>query len=185
MVIIIFTLFSNETNFPLIFPHSFESTALRLITSIGSAEFQSQFSRYLNDKSPGSVASNESEELNRVLILTLARSMHVHGGGDELAGWCKDFLSNIMQHTPHSWPVQTLACFPPALNEYFTQNNHPAENKHQLKKSVEEEYRNWTSMSNENDIIAHFIRPNTNPLFLCLLFKIIWETESISPVAYK
>jgi len=31
---------------------SFESTALRLITSIGSAEFQPQFSRYFNDKSP-------------------------------------------------------------------------------------------------------------------------------------
>ncbi|KAH8305992.1 hypothetical protein KR018_009354 [Drosophila ironensis] len=163
----------------------FESTALRLITSIGSAEFQPQFSRYFNDKSPGAVASNESEELNRVLILTLARSMHVHGGGEEMQGWCKDFLSNIMQHTPHSWPMQSLACFPPALNEYFTQNNQPAENKQQLKKLVEEEYRTWTSMTNENDIIAHFLRPTTNPLFLCLLFKIIWETENISPVAYK
>jgi len=164
---------------------SFESTALRLITSIGSAEFQPQFSRYFNDKSPGAVASNESEELNRVLILTLARSMHVHGGGDEMQGWCKDFLSNIMQHTPHSWPMQSLACFPSALNEYFTQNNQPPENKQQLKKAVEEEYRTWTSMTNENDIIAHFLRPTTNPLFLCLLFKIIWETENISPVAYK
>lgn len=168
--------------FPL---YSFESTALRLITSIGSAEFQPQFSRYFNDKSPGAVASNESEELNRVLILTLARSMHVHGGGDEMQGWCKDFLSNIIQHTPHSWPMHSLACFPPALNEYFTQNNQPPENKQQLKKAVEEEYRTWTSMTNENDIIAHFLRPTTNPLFLCLLFKIIWETENISPVAYK
>jgi len=81
--------------------------------------------------------------------------------------------------------MQSLACFPSALNEYFTQNNQPPENKQQLKKAVEEEYRTWTSMTNENDIIAHFLRPTTNPLFLCLLFKIIWETENISPVAYK
>lgn len=90
-----------------------------------------------------------------------------------------------MQNTPHSWASHSLICFPPALSEFFTQNSHPSENKQLLKKSVEEEYRNWTSMSNENDIIAHFIRPNNNSLFLCLLFKMIWETEKISPVAYK
>lgn len=90
-----------------------------------------------------------------------------------------------MQNTPHSWASHSLACFPPALNDFFVQNNHPVENKQLLKKSVEEEYRNWTSMSNDNDIMNHFIRPSTNPLFLCLLFKMIWETENVSQVAYK
>lgn len=105
--------------------------------------------------------------------------------GNDLQAWCKDLLTNIMQNTPHSWATHSLACFPSALNEFFTQNNTPIENKQLLKKSVDEEYRNWTSMSNENDIIAHFIRPNTTPLFLCLLFKMIWETDTISAVAYK
>ncbi|XP_053964046.1 mediator of RNA polymerase II transcription subunit 23 [Anastrepha ludens] len=163
----------------------FESTALRLITGLGSVEMQPQMSRYFSEKPPGSVASSESEELNRVLILTLARSMHMTGLGDELQPWCKELLSIIMQNTPHSWASHSLACFPPALNEFFVQNNHPLENKQLLKKSVEEEYRNWTSMSNDNDIMNHFIRPSTNPLFLCLLFKMIWETENVSPVAYK
>lgn len=50
---------------------------------------------------------------------------------------------------------------------------------------MEEEYRNWTSMTNDNDIIAHFSVPGTPPLFLCLLWKMILETDRISPIAYK
>lgn len=162
-----------------------ESTALRLITGLGSAEVQPQLSRFLSE--PKTLVSAESEELNRALVLTLARSMHVTGTGSEaLSGtWCKDLLNTIYQNTPHSWANHTLQCFPPVLNEFFQQNNAPRENKQQLKKAVEEEYRNWSSMNNENDIIAHFSVPGTSPLFLCLLWKMILETEKISPIAYK
>uniref|UniRef100_A0A1B0C838 Mediator of RNA polymerase II transcription subunit 23 n=2 Tax=Lutzomyia longipalpis TaxID=7200 RepID=A0A1B0C838_LUTLO len=135
---------------------------------------------------PASVVSAESEELNRVLILTIARSMHITGiGNDPSSTWCRELLTGIMQNTPHSWASHTLNCFPPVLNEFFTQNTTPKENKQMLKKAVEEDYRNWTSMSNENDIIAHFSAAATPPLFLCLLFKMIYETDGISPVAYK
>ncbi|XP_066992222.1 mediator of RNA polymerase II transcription subunit 23 isoform X2 [Anabrus simplex] len=162
-----------------------ESTALRLITGLGSAEVQPQLSRFLSE--PKTLVSAESEELNRALVLTLARSMHVTGTGSEtLSGtWCKDLLNTIMQNTPHSWANHTLQCFPPVLNEFFQQNNVSRENKPQLKKAVEEEYRNWTSMNNENDIIAHFSVPGTSPLFLCLLWKMILETDRISTIAYK
>ena len=40
-------------------------------------------------------------------------------------------------------------------------------------------------MNNENDIIAHFSVPGTPPLFLCLLWKMIHETDRIGPIAYK
>ncbi|KAJ4431363.1 Mediator of RNA polymerase II transcription subunit 23 [Periplaneta americana] len=162
-----------------------ESTALRLITGLGSAEVQPQLSRFLSE--PKTLVSAESEELNRALVLTLARSMHVTGTGSEtLSGtWCKELLNTIMQNTPHSWANHTLQCFPPVLNEFFQQNTVPIENKQQLKKAVEEEYRNWASMNNENDIIAHFSVPGTPPLFLCLLWKMILETDRISPIAYK
>lgn len=165
-----------------------ESTALRLITGLGSAEVQPQLSRYYTEpKLPGSAVSLESEELNRALILTIARSMHITGTGndDQSTAWCKDLLTSIMQNTPHSWAPHTLTCFPTILNSFFAQNSTPKENKQQLKKSVEEEYRNWSSMSNENDIIAHFSVAGTPPLFLCLLFKMILETDAISAVAYK
>ncbi|KAJ9591915.1 hypothetical protein L9F63_001517, partial [Diploptera punctata] len=162
-----------------------ESTALRLITGLGSAEVQPQLSRFLSE--PKTLVSAESEELNRALVLTLARSMHVTGTGSEtLSGtWCKDLLNTIMQNTPHSWANHTLQCFPPVLNEFFQQNTVPLENKQQLKKAVDEEYRNWLSMNNENDIIAHFSVPGTPPLFLCLLWKMILDTDRITPIAYK
>lgn len=162
-----------------------ESTALRMITGLGSAEVQPQLSRFLSE--PKTLVSSESEELNRVLVLTLARSMHVtNTGADSLSGtWCKELLNTIMQNTPHSWTNNTLQCFPPVLSEFFQQNSVPRENKQQIKKAVEEEYRNWASMSNENDIIAHFSVPGTPPLFLCLLWKMILETDRISPIAYK
>lgn len=162
-----------------------ESTALRLITGLGSAEVQPQLSRFLSE--PKTLVSAESEELNRALVLTLARSMHVTGtGADSLSGtWCKELLNTIMQNTPHSWANHTLQCFPPVLSEFFQQNSVAKENKQQIKKAVEEEYRNWASMNNENDIIAHFSVPGTPPLFLCLLWKMILETDRISPIAYK
>lgn len=40
-------------------------------------------------------------------------------------------------------------------------------------------------MTNENDIIAHFSVPTAHPLFLCLLWKMILETDRINPIAYK
>ncbi|XP_063241500.1 mediator of RNA polymerase II transcription subunit 23 [Bacillus rossius redtenbacheri] len=162
-----------------------ESTALRLITGLGSAEVQPQLSRFLSE--PKTLVSAESEELNRALVLTLARSMHVTGTGSEtLSGtWCRDLLNTVMQNTPHSWANHTLQCFSPVLNEFFQQNSVPKENKQQLKKAVEEEFRNWASMNNENDIITHFSVPGTPPLFLCLVWKMILETDRISPIAYK
>ncbi|EAT33704.1 AAEL014021-PA [Aedes aegypti] len=168
-----------------------ESTALRLITGLGSVEVQAQMSRYVTEqKAPGNIVSAESEELNRALILTLARSMQITGTGNDPQSttWCKELLNSIMQNTPHTWSQHTLQCFPPVLNDLVVQHNVPKENKQLLKKSVDEEYRNWTSMSNENDIIGHFGTagtPGTPPLFLCLLFKMIVETDTISPVAYK
>lgn len=56
---------------------SVESTALRLITGLGSGEVQPQFCKFLSE--PKTLISAESEELNRALVLTLARSMHVTG----------------------------------------------------------------------------------------------------------
>ncbi|KAM9339503.1 mediator of RNA polymerase II transcription subunit 23 isoform 7-T7 [Symphorus nematophorus] len=94
-----------------------ESTALRLITALGSSEVQPQFTRFLND--PKTVLSAESEELNRALILTLARATHVTDfftGSDSIHGtWCKDILQTIMNFTPHNWASHTLSCFPAPL----------------------------------------------------------------------
>ncbi|XP_068610263.1 mediator of RNA polymerase II transcription subunit 23 [Brachionichthys hirsutus] len=164
-----------------------ESTALRLITALGSSEVQPQFTRFLND--PKTVLSAESEELNRALILTLARATHVTDfftGSDSIHGtWCKDILQTIMNFTPHNWASHTLSCFPAPLQAFFKQNNVPHEPRFNLKKNVEEEYRKWKSMANENDIITHFSMQGSPPLFLCLLWKMLLETDHINQMGFR
>nr|XP_020042455.1 mediator of RNA polymerase II transcription subunit 23 isoform X3 [Castor canadensis] len=164
-----------------------ESTALRLITALGSSEVQPQFTRFLSD--PKTVLSAESEELNRALILTLARATHVTDfftGSDSIQGtWCKDILQTIMNFTPHNWASHTLSCFPAPLQAFFKQNNVPQESRFNLKKNVEEEYRKWKSMTNENDIITQFSVQGFPPLFLCLLWKMLLETDHISQIGYR
>ena len=58
---------------------SVESTALRLIMGLGSWEVQPQLSRVFTEPKSLSLLSSESEELNRTLVLTLARAMQVTG----------------------------------------------------------------------------------------------------------
>ena len=95
-------------------------------------------------------------------------------------------MTFIMHNTPHTWPTHTLHCFPPVLVEILNETTVVKENIAQLKKSVEEEWRSWGTMTNENDIIQHFSsNQGSNNLFLCLLWKMILETDNITPIAYK
>lgn len=102
------------------------------------------------------------------------------GGGN--MGYLMDLLQVVMKNTPHNWTSVTKQCFPKVLQEFYTNHNIPSEDKQQLKNSIEEEYRNWQSMTNENDIITYF---SQTPNFLCVLFKLISDTGEPSPVAYK
>lgn len=61
--------------------------------------------------------------------------------------WCKEILTMVMQNTPHSWSSLTLMSFPQSLADFFQQHQAQRENKAQLKRSVEEEYRKWKSES--------------------------------------
>lgn len=162
-----------------------ESTALRLITGLGSAEVQPQLSRIFNEpKNPGFL-SQDSEELNRVLVLTLARAMHVTGSESFSTNWCKEILGAIIQSTPHSWPADTSSCFPESLQEFFKTASIPREDKNALKRNVETEYKKWRSMADENDIIAHFSMQGTPALFLCIIWKNLQEDGRIPPIAYR
>ena len=53
----------------------------------------------------------------------------------------KEVVSSILAATPHSWPSQTVANFPPVLKELLADHPGPKDNVAQLKKSVEEEWR--------------------------------------------
>lgn len=138
-------------------------------------------------KNMTSMVSNDSEELNRVLVLTLARSMVITGMEDETMGngnlsYLMDLLQVIMKNTPHNWSSHTKQSFPKILADFYANHSVPVDDKQQVKKTIEEEYRNWLSMTNENDIITYFSQTST---FLCLLFKMISDQGEPSPVAYK
>ena len=58
-----------------------ENAALRLMTGFGNFDIKPLLMRSVNDKKPEQklFVSQTSEELNRVLVLTLARSIHITG----------------------------------------------------------------------------------------------------------
>ncbi|XP_029639982.1 mediator of RNA polymerase II transcription subunit 23 [Octopus sinensis] len=162
-----------------------ESTALRLITGLGSNEIQPQLTKVFKEPKGPNFLSLDSEELNRALVLTLARAMHITGAESLSGNWCWEILSAIMMNTPHGWPSHTLSSFPATISEFFNQNPAVKEDKTVLQKNVDTEYKKWRSMANENDIIAHFSMQGTPPLFLCIIWKNLLDDNRISSTAYK
>ena len=158
-----------------------ENAALRLIGLLGAAEMQPCYSRQASEVKP--LFSTDSEELNRALILTLARVISVAGCETQHSNWYKELLTLIQQQTPHTWSSNTLICFPPPLAEFFNQNQPPKESKQQLKLAIEEEYRQISTM-NPEEWLSHFSVPGSPPYFLCILWRMLLDTERIDPTAY-
>ena len=185
-----------------------ESTALRIITSLGNSEITLSKTGSAASAATGATGSKtgqqagaagsggnvvlygDYEELNRVVVLTMARALQVNGLDQQSVTWVKDTLNGIMQKTPHSWPSHTLVNFPQIMQDFFKENPGPRENtsqnRAQLKQKVEEEYVMWTSsaVASENDKIAHFSSPN-NTFFLCVIWKLLNEAETVLPLTYR
>ncbi|KAK2574606.1 Mediator of RNA polymerase II transcription subunit 23 [Acropora cervicornis] len=140
-----------------------ESTALRLITGLGSSEVQPQLSRFSSE--PKQLLSIESEELNRALVLTIARSMHITNG-ESTGNWCEGTLTSLITSTPHNWASHTLACFPAPLRQFYQQNPCPQETIQDLRQRVEDEYRRWKSMTTETETLKHFADPSSTNVFI-------------------
>ena len=76
------------------------------------------------------------------ITLTL---LFVSGPESFSANWFREILNQIMQNTPHSWPENTLNCFPQNLRDYFQQNVIQRDDKVDLKRRVDTEYKKWKS----------------------------------------
>ncbi|XP_058942997.2 mediator of RNA polymerase II transcription subunit 23 [Pocillopora verrucosa] len=159
-----------------------ESTALRLITGLGSSEVQPQLSRF--NPEPKQLLSGESEELNRALVLTIARAMHITSA-ESSSNWYEGILRSLIANTPHSWASHTLACFPQPLQQFYAQNPCPHETKQELRQRVEDEYRRWKTKSSENEILNHFADPSSTNVFICILWKMLLDSNRLSPVCHK
>ena len=65
---------------------------MRLITGLGNAEIttpRNASNAGQASQKPSNVMYGDSEELNRVVVLSLARAIHVHGHEQQSTGWFK------------------------------------------------------------------------------------------------
>ncbi len=125
------------------------------------------------------VTHGDSEELNRAVVMALARSIHINGLEQQSAQWVKETLSAIMQKTPHSWSLHSIEHFPPVLQEFYKDNPGPREpQKSAVKMKAEEEHRSWTALmaaGNEQEMVQRFSSPS-NSFFLCVLWKTLLDS---------
>ena len=132
--------------------------------------------------------SKESEEYNKILILVIARAIHTTHYSETLSSeWCNDILPKIMHNTPLSWSLCTIKCFPKHMNEfYLKQQQQPQSNRRQVSEFVNEHYRKFVSLTNsENELIQHFCQSSTPTVFICVIWKSIYETSHLNPIAFK
>lgn len=166
-----------------------EATELKLILGLSNYEALNMPTncRHPNDtKNPKLIIHGDSEELNKVMVLVLARSAHITVSEAVSAGFLEDMLSDINKVTPLSWSSSTIDFFPPILKEFYTRNASTKEtDKKQLGRAVEEEYRQWKGMVNENALLSHFSQPNAAPLFFCILWKMLLDNDYLNPIVYK
>ncbi|CAK9302294.1 unnamed protein product [Gordionus sp. m RMFG-2023] len=92
-----------------------ENLVLHIVSGLNNFEIQPQISRFQGDYK--NIISTYSEELNKVLVLTLAKAIHFTGGHENLSGtWFYDLMNTIMHQTPHNWSNHTLYHFPLSLD---------------------------------------------------------------------
>jgi mediator of RNA polymerase II transcription subunit 23 len=144
--------------------------------------------RHTNDmKTAKQMINSDSEELNKVLVLVLARALHLTSSDHIASGvMIEDILADINKVTPLSWSSSTLSFFPTLIKDFFTRNTQTkTEDKGQLRLTVEEEYRKWQAMANDETRIAHFSQPSAPPLFICVVWRMLVDQDFINPIVFR
>lgn len=166
-----------------------EAAELKLLMGLSNYEALNMpiDKRHTNDtKAAKHMINADSEELNKALVLVLARSTHLTSSEQVNASFLEDILADINKVTPLSWSSSTLSFFPSIIKDFFTRNAPAKEiDKAQLRPAVEEEYRKWQAMANGETLIAHFSQPNSPPLFICVLWKMLMENDYLDPNVFR
>ncbi|CAB4012225.1 Mediator of RNA polymerase II transcription subunit 23 [Paramuricea clavata] len=118
-----------------------ESTAFRLIQGLENHVVESYFTKH----EANVLVSSESEELNRIFVLNIARAMHISGTEQHSSQWYESIFKTIVEKTPMNWSKHTLEHFPYSIQQFFTQHTAPMESKPALKQRVEQEYNKFKS----------------------------------------
>jgi mediator of RNA polymerase II transcription subunit 23 len=161
-----------------------ENTTLRLIQGLSSPEFLLQLAKlYASDPKP--LLSQESEELNRVFVCVLAKSMHI--SNLDTTNWLESFMRAVFTAAPQSWPEATSRFFPASLRQLCTAL-HTADYKVALVSKAEEEYRKFNvarGKANERELIQTYTDSESASLFLCVLWQQLLETGTLSSTCIK
>lgn len=167
-----------------------EATELKLLLGLSdyeALEVPGMSTKYHNDaKNAKHIVNSDSEELNKVLVIVLAQATHRTATEHVTAGFLDGILTEVNKVTPLNWSSSTLAFFPAMMRDFFSRNASIKENDcAQLRPAVEEEYRKWEAMSNDNSLLSHFSQPNAPPLFICVLWKMLLDNDGLNPVVYR
>jgi mediator of RNA polymerase II transcription subunit 23 len=164
---------------------SLENVCLRLVLDVVSPNLL----RYTHDVKLFQFAF-DSEELNRVLVMSLAQAVKVTGclpDNPPHGNWLEIVMRMVNSVTPLFWSQQALQLFPPSLIAYTQHGNqgNPADKKVRFIKRVEDEYRKWMSLPNEGELVRIFRETDASEVFLCVLFKHYLTTGIIKPIAFR
>lgn len=167
-----------------------ETAELKLLLSLSNQEALNIpiNPRHGNDiKTAKQMINRDSEELNKALVLVLARALHLTSSDHIASGvMIEDILADIHEVTPLSWSSSTLSFFPTLIKDFFTRNAQTkTDDKAQLRSTVEEEYRKWQAMGNDETRFAHFSQPSAPPLFICVVWRMLIDQDFINPIVFR
>ena len=148
-----------------------ESCTTRLLFIFNHYDLNVHLSKLGNGQVSQKMVSSCSEELNKVFVLTIARTFHVSGNKNN-NNWLNLLMTNILKATPHTWSSYTLKHFPPCLTTYY--NNNTDTNQQQLYNTVNDEL----SRLHGNTGLKYKEHDPSN-LFLCLMLRLTMDQDKL------
>lgn len=152
-----------------------ESAALRLIQALNSPEFLNQLAKQFS-VDPKPLLSTESEELNRVFVLVLAKTLHI--SNMDTVAWLEPFMKVVLTSAPHFWPDSTLAFFPPALRQLCSTPS-LTDSKGILLKKVEDEVKKFRGKTSEGEVVQMFAEAESAAVCLCVMWRLLMDGSSV------
>uniref|UniRef100_A0A5S6Q811 Mediator of RNA polymerase II transcription subunit 23 n=1 Tax=Trichuris muris TaxID=70415 RepID=A0A5S6Q811_TRIMR len=168
-----------------------ENTLLRSIHWFPYCEvFQPSFSRLLSmliaNAGEGARPQEGGDETLKAVILVLARSSAIANSDFNIKdGIYRDILAKV---PAYMWPQSTLQFFPQPLCAFYGHQQGMAPTPHNymlLRQQVEEEYIKHRTFGADLSIIDYFVNTSTNTVYLCLLWRLVYETGELPSVSMK
>ncbi|XP_065890172.1 mediator of RNA polymerase II transcription subunit 23-like [Dysidea avara] len=162
---------------------SIETAVLRLIAGAATPDLHVQLAQYANDHKQ--LLSQDSEEFNKALVLTVAHTLHITGMDPTTDNWLEGFIKNVQASTPHMWSAVTQAHFPASMQHCYsavTSGYNAAEHKRILITRIDEELRKWRNTANETELMRSYQDTDSSKYCLCVLWRSLMETGQVNHI---